>query len=81
MTSINFDLMFVGGVIVPMCQSPKVADLLLRANAAALNNNDRPADKSLRPPQALGLFKSSWQYPVILICIVGFLVLELVRPP
>jgi hypothetical protein len=64
-------------VIVPMCQSPKIADFLLRANTAAANDNDRPADKSLRPLQSRRFFKASWQIPVILFCIIVFLVFEL----
>jgi len=68
-------------VIVPMCQSPKIADFLLRANMAVSNDNDRPADKSLRSPQSRRLFTVSWQYPVMLICIVVFLMIDLARPP
>ena len=64
-----------------MCQSPKIADFLLRANTAAANDNDRPADKPLRPLQSRRLFfKASWQIPVILFCIIVFLVLELAGP-
>jgi hypothetical protein len=67
-------------VIVPMCQSPKVADFLLRTNTLAANDNDRPADKPLRPVQSRRLFKTSWQIPVILFCIIVFLVLGLAGP-
>jgi hypothetical protein len=67
-------------MIVPICRSPKIADFLLRANTAAANDNDRPADKPLRPLQSRRLFKASWQIPVILFCIIVFLVLELAGP-
>ncbi len=63
-----------------MCQSPKIADFLLRANTLAANDNDRPADKPLRPVQSRRLFKASWQIPVILFCIIVFLVLGLAGP-
>ena len=65
---------------MPMCQSPKIADFLLRANTAAANDNDRSVDKLLRPFQSRRLFKASWQIPVILLCIIIFLVLDLTGP-
>jgi len=69
------------GVIVPMCQLPRIADFLVRSNTAALNDNDRPADKPLQPFQSRRRFKALWQIPVILFCIIAFLVFELAGSP
>jgi len=72
--------MYLGGVIMPMCRSPKIADFLLRTDTAASNDNDGPVDKPSRPLQSQRHFKAPWQIPVSLFCIIVFLVLKLSGP-
>jgi hypothetical protein len=40
---------------MPMCQSPRIADVLLRARATPANDNRLPADKSAKLPEAEGV--------------------------
>ena len=81
LTSVEANLTFVGGYERADVPVTKIANFLLRANTAASNDNDRPVDKSLRRLNRDAASRASWQYPVMLICIVVFLMIDLASPP
>jgi len=67
-------------VIVPMCQSPKIADVLLRARQVPANDNYTPAQESMKSIEPENAFKAAWQTSVIFFCvIVPVLLSQLIR--
>ena len=60
------------GVLVPMCQSPRIADVLLRAQKIPANDNHAPAEKTIGAAPA-GLLMATCQTILIICCAVAFL--------
>jgi hypothetical protein len=59
---------------VPMCQSPKVAEVLLRAKTAPANDNCAATGKRIKPSDPESGFKTTWPTLVILVSIITFFV-------
>jgi hypothetical protein len=62
------------GVIVPMCQSPKIADVLLHTGKIPANDNRAPVKKNIKVGQA-SLFRAACQTLLIFGCAVALLLL------
>jgi hypothetical protein len=62
------------GVIVPMCQSPKIADVLLRTQKIPANDNHAPVEKSIKVGPA-SPFRTTCQTLLIFCCAAAFLLL------
>jgi hypothetical protein len=45
---------------VPICQSPRISEVLLRAKTAAANENDAAVTKSLKSFESRSTFKADW---------------------
>lgn len=45
---------------MPMCQSPRISEVLLRAKTAAANDNNAPITKGLQPFESGGAIKAVW---------------------
>lgn len=65
---------------MPMCRSPRIADVLLRAKTAHANDNHAPVDKRVKPVGPESVFKAAWPALLIFLCIIAFLVFELAVP-
>jgi len=61
-------------VIVPMCQSPKIADVLLRTQKIPANDNHSPVETSVKA-ELTSLFRATCQTPLIFCCAAAFLLL------
>jgi hypothetical protein len=61
-------------VIVPMCQSPKIADALLRTLKVPANDNRAPAETTIKVGPA-SLFRAICQILLIFCCTAAFLLL------
>jgi hypothetical protein len=61
-------------VIVPMCQSPKIDEALLRAQRVPANDNPAPAETSIKAGSE-SLFKATCQTLLIFCGAVAFLLL------
>ena len=59
---------------MPMCQSPKIADALLRTQKIPANDNRAPAETSIKAGPA-SLFRATCQMLLIFCCAVAFLLL------
>lgn len=62
------------GAIVPLCQSPKIADVLLRTGTIPANDNRAPVQKKFKVGPA-GLFRAACQTLLIFGCAVALLFL------
>jgi hypothetical protein len=60
--------------IVPMCQSPKIVDVLVHAKRLPANDNWPLAGASVKSFQARGLFAGVWLAFLALLCIGARLV-------
>jgi hypothetical protein len=67
--------MFVGGRVVPMCQSPKIADFMLQARKTPANDNDAQAATSIKSSKPAGTFDAAWRTFLILFCAIVLLFL------
>jgi hypothetical protein len=65
--------MFVGGRVVPMCQSPKIADVVIQARKIPANDNGTSAATSIRSSKPAGTFNAAWQTLLILLCVIASL--------
>jgi len=65
-------LMFVGGTIVPMCQSPKIVDVVTQARRIPANDNGASAT-GIRSSKPAHTFKATWQTLLILLCVTVLL--------
>jgi hypothetical protein len=45
---------------VPICQSPKIAEVLLQAKTAAANDNYAPVNKTMKALEPGSVFKVLW---------------------
>ena len=61
-------------VIVPMCQSPKIADVLLRMQKIPANDNHSPVETSVKAGLT-SLFRATCQTLLIFCCAAAFLLL------
>lgn len=61
---------------MPMCQSPKIAEVLLRAKTAPANDNYAPVDKAMTSAKPERVFEAAWPTLIILFCIIAFLLLK-----
>jgi hypothetical protein len=61
-------------VIVPMCQSPKIDEALLRTQKVPANDNPAPAETSIKTGPA-SLFKATCQTLLIFCCAIAILLL------
>ena len=62
------------GVIVPMCQSPKVEEALLRTRRFPANDNFAPAKTAIKAGPA-SFFRAICQTLLIFCCVVAILLL------
>ena len=60
--------MFVGGRVVPMCQSPKIADFVLQARSTPANDNGASVPTSTKSSKPTRTFKAAWRTFLILFC-------------
>ena len=58
-----------------MCQSPKIADVLLRPERLPANDNHVPAETGEATRSAKSARKAAWPAAIVLICISVLLVL------
>jgi hypothetical protein len=59
---------------VPMCQSPKIADALLRTQKVSANDNHVPIEKRIKP-ESESLFTTTCRACLIVCCAGAFLLL------
>ena len=62
------------GVVVPMCQSPKIADVLIRTQKVPANDNRAPVKTNIKVGPA-NLFRATCQTLLIFCCAAAFLLL------
>ena len=67
--------MFVGERVVPMCQSPKIADVLLQVRKMPANDNGASVATNIRSSRPASTFKTAWQTFLILLCVTVLLFL------
>ncbi len=60
--------MFVGGRVVPMCRSPKIADVVLQARKIPANDNGASVATGSRSSKPASTFKAVCQTLLILFC-------------
>jgi hypothetical protein len=56
-------------IIVPMCQSPKIADVLLRARSLPANDNYLLAETGINSHKSKSICKAAWPTLVFLLCV------------
>jgi hypothetical protein len=54
---------------VPMCQSPKIDDVLLRARKIPANDDYAPVETSMKSSKPACSFKAVWQAFLIFLCV------------
>jgi hypothetical protein len=59
-------------VIVPMCQSPKVTEVVLRAKTVPANDNYMQADMKSFEPESVS--KAAWPALFILVGIIAYFI-------
>lgn len=59
---------------MPMCQSPKIADVLLRTQKVPANDNRAPVEKRIKP-KSESRFTTTCQTFLIVCCAAAFLLL------
>jgi hypothetical protein len=58
---------------VPMCQSPKIADVLLQVRKMPANDNGTSVATSIRSSKPVRTFKAACQTLLILLCVTVLL--------
>ena len=61
-------------IVVPMCQSPKIADGLLRARSLPANDNYLPVERDIKSRKLKSTFNAAWRTFLI---VLGVIVLQL----
>ena len=54
---------------MPMCQSPKVADILLRARSLPANDNRVRAETGKKARSSKSASKAAWPTAIVLLCV------------
>ena len=69
-------LFFLEDAIVPMCQSPRIADVFPKAGQAPANDNRTSVKASTKSPSIRSAFPATWLTAAIFACITAFLFLK-----
>jgi hypothetical protein len=64
---------FLEDAIVPMCQSPRIADAFLKAGQAPANDNCTPVNALMKSPATRSAFPAAWLAVSIFACFTAFL--------
>ena len=56
-------------IVVPMCQSPKIADVLLRGTSLPANDNYLLVETGINSQKSKSTCKAAWPTLVVLLCV------------
>jgi hypothetical protein len=65
-------LIFLEDAIVPMCQSPRIADVFLKAGQAPANDNGASLKARMKSPAPRSAFPATWLIVSIFGCLTAF---------
>ena len=57
-------------IVVPMCQSPKIAEGLLRAKGLPANDNYLLVERGIKSRKSKSTFNAAWQTFLIVLCVI-----------
>jgi hypothetical protein len=58
-------------IVVPMCQSPKIADGLLLAGGVPANDDYLLVERGIKSRKSKSTFNAAWQTFLIVLCVIG----------